>query len=358
MPRNRIVAMVAAAAVIGGGAGAGIATLADGSSSAKTTTITTAATGANVANTDLSVGQVAKDATKSVVEIDATSSDGNQSFPFGNGGSQSAEGTGFVYDTKGDIVTNQHVISGASRVKVKFSDGSTYSATVVGSDSATDIAVVHVNAPSSKLVPLTLADSSKVAVGDGVVAIGNPFGLDGTVTSGIVSAVGREISSPDDTPIAGAIQTDAAINHGNSGGPLIDVATNTVVGINDQIESDSNDNAGVGFSVPINRSKSVAQTLIAGGTVKHAYLGVRIGSVVGGARITQVVDGSPAAKAGLKVNDVITAFDGKRITSADDLTAAVTAAKSDDTVTVTVNRGGTTKHVSVQLGVQPTAASS
>ena len=246
MPSNRIVATVAAAAVIGGGAGAAIATLADGGSSAKTTTITTAAAGANVANTDLSVGQVAKDATKSVVEIDATSSGGDQSFPFGNNGSQSAEGTGFVYDTKGDIVTNQHVISGASTVKVKFSDGSTYTANVVGSDSSTDIAVLHVNAPSSKLVPLALADSSKVSVGDGVVAIGNPFGLDGTVTSGIVSAVGREISSPNDTPIEGAIQTDAAINHGNSGGPLLNLH-GEVIGITSQIQSEGGGNDGVGF---------------------------------------------------------------------------------------------------------------
>jgi putative serine protease PepD len=195
-----------------------------------------------------------------------------------------------------------------------------------------------------------------VQPGQNVVAIGSPFGLAETMTAGIVSATNRTITAPNGFSITAAIQTDAAINHGNSGGPLIDVATNTVIGINDQIESDSNDNAGVGFSVPIDRSN--AETLIAGGTVKHAYLGVRIQSVSGGARITQVVDGSPAAKAGLKVGDVITAFDGKTTTSADDLTAAVTGAKSGDTVTVTVKRGGTTKHVSVQLGVQPTSASS
>ena len=151
MPSNRIVAMVAAAAVIGGGAGAAITTLADDGGTAKTATVTTADTSSNVANTDLSVGEVAKAATKSVVEVDATTSSGDQTFPYGNNGSQSAEGTGFVYDTKGDIVTNQHVVSGANIVKVKFSGGPTYTATVVGSDSATDIAVLHVNAPSSKL---------------------------------------------------------------------------------------------------------------------------------------------------------------------------------------------------------------
>src|SRR5689334_9026133 len=150
MPSNRIVAMVAAAAVIGGGAGAAITTLADdGGSSSAATVATPAVTAATVASTDLTVGQVAKEATSSVVEIDATSSGDGSTFPFGGSGSQSAEGTGFVYDAKGDIVTNQHVVDGASTVRVKFSDGSTYSAAVVGSDSATDIAVLHVNAPSS-----------------------------------------------------------------------------------------------------------------------------------------------------------------------------------------------------------------
>ena len=349
MPRNRIVAMVAAAAVIGGGAGAGIATLADGSSSAKTTTITTAATGANVANTDLSVGQVAKDATKSVVEIDATSSDGNQSFPFGNGGSQSAEGTGFVYDTKGDIVTNQHVISGASRVKVKFSDGSTYSATVVGSDSATDIAVVHVNAPSSKLVPLTLADSSKVAVGDGVVAIGNPFGLDGTVTSGIVSAVGREISSPDDTPIAGAIQTDAAINHGNSGGPLLDLR-GEVIGVTSQIQSEGGGNDGVGFAVPSNTVTSIATQLISSGKAQHALLGVTPADTANGVRIATVKSGSAADDAGLKQGDVITAVGRTRITSSAQIRALIAGKQPGDALTLSIKRDGSSKTVHVTLG--------
>jgi putative serine protease PepD len=349
MPRNRIVAMVAAAAVIGGGAGAGIATLADGSSSAKTTTITTAATGANVANTDLSVGQVAKDATKSVVEIDATSSDGNQSFPFGNGGSQSAEGTGFVYDTKGDIVTNQHVISGASRVKVKFSDGSTYSATVVGSDSATDIAVVHVNAPSSKLVPLTLADSSKVAVGDGVVAIGNPFGLDGTVTSGIVSAVGREISSPDDTPIAGAIQTDAAINHGNSGGPLLNLR-GEVIGITSQIQSEGGGTDGVGFAVPSNTVTSIATQLISSGKAQHALLGVTPADTANGVRIATVKSGSAADDAGLKQGDVITAVGRTRITSSAQIRALIAGKQPGDALTLSIKRDGSSKTVHVTLG--------
>ena len=351
MPSNRIVAMVAAAAVIGGGAGAGIATLSDGGGSAETATVTTTATGANVANADLSVGQVAKAATKSVVEVDATSSSGNQSFPFGNGGNQAAEGTGFVYDTKGDIITNQHVISGASTVKVKFSDGSTYTATVVGSDSATDVAVLHVDAPASKLAPLTLADSSKVSVGDGVVAIGNPFGLDGTVTSGIVSAVGREISSPDDTPIAGAIQTDAAINHGNSGGPLLDLH-GEVIGITSQIQSEGGGNDGVGFAVPSNTVTSIATQLIASGKAQHALLGVTPADAANGVRIASVKRGSAADDAGLKQGDVITAVGSTQITSSAQIRAIIAGHRPGDALTLTIRRGGSSKTVHVTLGAR------
>ena len=351
MPSNRIVAMVAAAAVIGGGAGAGIATLSDGGGSSETATVTTTATGANVANADLSVGQVAKAATKSVVEVDATSSSGNQSFPFGNSGSQSAEGTGFVYDTKGDIITNQHVISGASTVKVKFSDGSTYTATVVGSDSATDVAVLHVDAPASKLAPLTLADSSKVSVGDGVVAIGNPFGLDGTVTSGIVSAVGREISSPDDTPIAGAIQTDAAINHGNSGGPLLDLH-GEVIGITSQIQSEGGGNDGVGFAVPSNTVTSIATQLIASGKAQHALLGVTPADAANGVRIASVKRGSAADDAGLKQGDVITAVGSTQITSSAQIRAIIAGHRPGDALTLTIRRGGSSKTVHVTLGAR------
>jgi len=254
MPSNRIAATVAAAALIGGGAGAAITIAAGHGSSHADATTTVVAQRANVANGDLTVGQIAKDATKSVVEIDSTTT--SSSSPFPGGGSSSAEGTGFVYDTKGDILTNEHVIDGASSVKVKFSDGSTYKATIVGSDTSTDVAVLHVDAPASKLQPLTLADSSKVQVGDGVVAIGNPFGLDGTVTSGIVSAVNREISAPDNAPIVGAIQTDAAMNHGNSGGPLLNLQGD-VIGVTSQIQSDSGGNDGVGFAVPSNTVRTI-----------------------------------------------------------------------------------------------------
>jgi putative serine protease PepD len=343
--------MVAAAAVIGGGAGAAITTLADdGSSSDSTATVTTASTGAAVASSDLTVGQVARAATSSVVEVDATTSAGDSPFPYGNR-SASAEGTGFVYDTKGDIVTNQHVVDGASSVKVKFSDGSTYTATVVGTDAATDIAVLHVNAPSSKLKPLALADSSKVSVGDGVVAIGNPFGLDGTVTSGIVSAVGREISSPDDTPIEGAIQTDAAINHGNSGGPLLDLHGD-VIGITSQIQSEGGGNDGVGFAVPSNTVKSIAAQLISNGKAQHALLGVTPTDTANGVRIATVKSGSAADDAGLKQGDVITSVGSTQVTSSAQIRAIIAAHRPGDGLTLTIRRDGSAKTVHVTLGAR------
>src|SRR5205085_5739811 len=176
---------------------------------------------------------------------------------------------------------NEHVVSGATSVSIKFQDGSRYKGTVVGTDPTTDLAVVHVNAPASKLVPLSLADSSAVAVGDGVVAIGNPFGLDGTVTSGIVSALNREITAPDGTPIEGAIQTDAAINHGNAGGPLLDLQ-GKVIGITSQIQSDSGGNDGVGFAVPSNTVSKIVTQLIANGKAQHALLGVNVKTAANG----------------------------------------------------------------------------
>ena len=170
--------------------------------------------------------------------------------------------------------------------------------------------MIHVDAPASKLVPLTLGDSSKVAVGDGVVAIGNPFGLDDTVTSGIVSAINREITSPDNAPIEGAIQTDAAINHGNSGGPLLNLNAQ-VIGITSQIQSDSGGNDGVGFAIPSNTVRTIANELIASGKAQHALLGVEVKTATNGngVAVATVQTGSAAADAGLKAGDVITAVE-------------------------------------------------
>jgi putative serine protease PepD len=178
------------------------------------------------------------------------------------------------------------------------------------------------------------------------------------MSAGIVSAINRTITAPNGFSIPGTIQTDAAINHGNSGGPLIDVATNTVIGINDQIPAGTVDaNVGIGFAAPVNTVKASAQTLIAGGAVQHAYMGVRIGDAPGGgAKVGKVETGSPSATAGLKVGDVITSFNGKTVLTADALTAYVTQSQVGDKVTLTVHRGTATQHITVTLGVQPSAA--
>jgi putative serine protease PepD len=349
--RNRIAATVAVAALAGAGAGAGAVALSQGSTHTTTTVLAASTSGAsNIADATLSVGQIAKTATPAVVEIDATSA--GSATPFGGQGStQSAEGTGFVYDTKGDIVTNDHVVAGSSSVSVKLTDGSTYKATVVGADPSTDIAVIHVNAPASKLVPLTLGDSSSVAVGDGVVAIGNPFGLDDTVTSGIVSAINREITSPDNSPIEGAIQTDAAINHGNSGGPLLN-AKAQVIGITSQIQSDSGGNDGIGFAVPSNTVKTIAAELISSGKAEHALLGVNVKTGTNGVSVADVQSGSAAAGAGLKAGDVITAVGGTTVTTAEQLRAIIDAHQPGDKLSLTLLRTGSTKTVTATLGTR------
>jgi putative serine protease PepD len=363
-PRLRRVLPLAVATAIGVGAGAGAYALASHGSSKPTATptiVVPAQPAASTSTTD-SLTQLYQQDAPGIVDITVeSSSSGNSSgLPFGQPQSpqkSEAEGTGFEIDTKGDIMTAEHVVAGANSITVRFQDGSTAKASLVGSDKSTDTAVIHVDTPASQLHPLTLGNSSTVQPGQSVVAIGSPFGLAETMTAGIVSAANRTITAPNRFSITGAIQTDAAINHGNSGGPLIDTATNTVIGINDQIESDTNDNAGVGFAVPIDASKRVAQTLIAGGTVQHAYLGVTVGTAAAGAKIDCVVNGGPAKSDGLKQGDVITKFDGRAITSPDALTAAVTGAKPAQKVTLTVRRNGSTKQISVTLGTQPSSIS-
>jgi putative serine protease PepD len=352
MPRNRIAATVAAAALVGGGAGAGIGALVhqSGGSPAATPAATIApAPTSSVANTSsYTIGQIARQYSKSVVEIDATQQ--SQVSPFGGSGSASAEGTGFVYDTKGDIVTNAHVVDGASSLKVKLDDGTTVTATLVGEDMSTDVAVIHVNVDASKLQPIPFGDSSKAQVGDPVVAIGNPFGLDDTVTSGIVSALHREITAPDNqTPIEDAIQTDAAINHGNSGGPLFNLQ-GQVIGITSQIQSDGGGNEGVGFAIPSNMVKTIADELIATGKAQHALLGVTPAAATGGVKVASVENGSGADSAGLKVGDVITAVDGTAVTTPQQLRAIIAQAKPGDTITLEIRRDSGTKTVKATLG--------
>jgi len=362
-PVTITVAALAAALAVGAGGGVAGYSLADGGSpsaagSTANASSTSTAQPAAAAAKKLTINQIYEQAGPGVVEITVTTSGGSSGTdPFGGGGgSATAQGSGFVYDSSGHVVTNDHVVEGATSIKVELSNGKTYDATLVGTDPSTDLAVIKVDAPASQLHPLALASSSSVEVGDGVVAIGSPFGLSETVTAGIVSALNRQIDSPNGFTIPGAIQTDAAINHGNSGGPLLDLS-GKVIGVNAQIESESGDNAGVGFAIPSSTVKSVVAQILSGGQVRHAYLGVSIGDAAGqGAEVQQVQSGSPAANAGLEAGDVITALDGDSIQDAASLTAAVGAHSSGDHVKVTYTRDGSTKTVTVTLGTRPSSS--
>jgi S1-C subfamily serine protease len=293
-----------------------------------------------------------------------------------------ATGTGFVLNKDGYIATNAHVVDNGRKVQVTFNDGDPVKAKVVGEDLSTDLAVIKVDPSDAKLTPLPLGDSSKAHVGDPVVAIGNPFGYDHTVTTGIVSAIGRQIQAPNDFSIGDAIQTDAAINPGNSGGPLID-ANARVIGINSQIATNggSKGNVGIGFAIPVNLAKQVLPQLIKTGEVKHAYIGVTTAPVTPsiadalklpvdrGALVQEVASGSPASRAGIKAGrtatsqqglvaggDVIIGVDGKTITKPDDVAAAIADNKPGDRVQIRLYRGKSQKTVSLTLGNRPERA--
>jgi S1-C subfamily serine protease len=309
--------------------------------------------------------------------------------PFGeseSSGGGIATGSGILIDKEGHIVTNNHVIEGASKVEVKLGSSDTeHEAEVVGADPATDVALLKVDAPAGEEHPLSLGDSSKVHVGDPVVAIGNPFGLDRTVTAGIVSALQRQIQAPNGFSISHVIQTDAAINPGNSGGPLIDSA-GQVIGINSQIQTggSGDGNVGIGFAVPINTARDVVEQIEEHGKVEHAFIGISGGNITPalakalklpveqGVLINEVVKGSPADKAGLEggdteatiegaqVNlggDIITEVNGSKVNSMEEVVDTVNSAHPGDKMELTVIRGADeTKHVTVTLGVRPAKA--
>jgi putative serine protease PepD len=353
MNRRRILA-TAGAVVAGGALAAGGAATYAGLAPDSTQTVVrqVTVTGGEPASASsgLSVSDIYRETYKGVVEITVTSN--GQQTPFGGQQTQEALGSGFVYDDQGHIITNQHVVDGATSITVRFWNGKTYSATLVGSDPSTDLAVIKVNAPASVLEPLTLANSDDVAVGDSVVAIGSPFGLENTVTSGIVSALHREMTSPNNFSIDDSIQTDAAINHGNSGGPLLNSSAQ-VIGVNAQIESDSGGNDGVGFAIPSNTVKTIVSELISTGKAEHAYLGVSVETVNGSVRIGEVRSGTPADDAGLRAGDTIVSIDGQKVTSSEALTNAIAAKSPNDTVSVTYSRDGTTHTVEVTLASRP-----
>jgi putative serine protease PepD len=338
-PSVTLAAALAAGALIGAGGGAATyAALSSGNGNTIVRQVTVSDAQPTSSSGSLSVQSIYQLANKGVVEVTA-----------GQG-----QGSGFVYDGDGHIVTNDHVVDGATSVSVRFWNGKTFDAQVVGTDASTDLAVLKVDAPASNLFPLSLGDSSKLAVGDSVVAIGSPFGLEGTVTSGIVSALHREMTSPNHFAIDNSIQTDAAINHGNSGGPLLN-AQGKVVGITSQIESNSGGNEGVGFAIPSNTVSSIAAQLISSGKADHAFLGVVLqdSSAQTGAAISQVRAGTPAARAALRAGDVVTTAAGTRINSASELRAVINAHRPGDTISVTYTRGGQSHTVTVKLTARP-----
>jgi putative serine protease PepD len=340
---------IAAAAVIGGGAGA-VATnaLNDDSAPAVHTITNTRTVAATAGDGVLSPHDVYQNSKDSVAYITT----------------QVGTGSGFVVSDDGYIVTNAHVVEGANgQIKAKVGDGKTLSATLVGQDASTDLALLKVDAGNLK--PLALGDSSTVQVGDPAYAIGNPFGLDRTLTTGVISALQRQISSPNGFSIDDVLQTDAAINPGNSGGPLFN-AQGQVIGVNSQIESTGNTsaggqagNVGIGFAIPSNTVKSVVSQLRATGKVAHAYLGVQTQDVSGaGAQVAQVTAGGPAANGGLQPGDVITAVAGKSVEDSTALASLVDAHRVGDQVKVDVTRNGSTKSLTVKLGQRPTTTES
>ncbi len=388
MTNKLTLAIVLAAAAAGGAIGTTVGlTLGDSSTTSVATAALAAPTAAETAANGPSLSAEAiyrRDAPGVVVITDFQTEQVPPTF-FSPAQTQKVDalGSGFVIDTKGDIVTNDHVVQGATGIRVGFSSGAPYPAKVVGTDPSTDMAVLRVDAPASALHPLAFADSSTIQVGDPAYAIGNPFGLDRTMTGGMVSAVGRDIQSPNGVTIPDAIQTDAAINHGNSGGPLLD-REGRVIGINDQIESGTvNGNVGVGFAISSDTAKPIADELITSGHAEHAWLGVEVETVDPsaaavvrnlprrGVAIVRVVKGSPAAKAELvaathaaTVNgvsiplggDVIVAVGGKPLATTQQLATALASREPGDHVTLTVVRGGKSRHVRVTLGNVPPSA--
>jgi putative serine protease PepD len=265
-------------------------------------------------------------------------------------------GTGFVIDDRGTIVTNAHVVGESSQASVRFGDsGAAVDAEVLGSDPSTDLAVLRVDpSRAGTLHPLALADSDDVRVGDEVVAIGHPFGLDRTATAGIVSGLGREIQAPNGFSIDEVIQTDAAINPGNSGGPLVD-GRGRVVGVNSQIATNGGGggNVGVGFAVPANTVREVVPQLAGGQTIERPYLGLTSAAGSAGAEVQDVAPNSPAQRAGLRPGDVIVAVDGDAVSEPGDVANALEGNEPGDSVVVEVERGGDREELDVTLGTRP-----
>ncbi len=392
----RPLAALVAASLLGGGAAlAGAWVLGafdDGTTVVEATPIPTQQAGStsSTGSTSIRVADIYRQNAPGVVQITSTSRGAAGTDPFGNavpGQAQSALGSGFVIDKEGHVVTNYHVVQGASKIEVSFSNQDTVKAEIVGTDPSTDLALLKVDVDAKALTPLSLANSDQVEVGDPVVAIGNPFGLERTVTAGIVSALQREVRAPNNYTIDHVIQTDAPINSGNSGGPLID-AQGRVIGVNSQIETANGGggNVGIGFAVPSNTVKSVVAQLVEDGRVDRAFLGVTLQDVSAdvagvlrlpadkGVLVGSVKPASPAAKAGVEGGttqvvvagesyqlggDMIVAVDGDEVSSVDALREAIAAHKPGDKVRLTVvHANGKKETISVELGRVPDSATS
>ncbi|WP_369156722.1 S1C family serine protease [Streptomyces sp. R02] len=362
--RGGLVAAVLVAALVAGGLGGGLGyTLAEENDSGGSTTVSSSTSGGNVKRDPGTVAAVAAAALPSTVTIEAASSSG-----------EGGTGTGFVFDKQGHIVTNNHVVADAvdgGNLTATFPNGKKYDAEVVGNAQGYDVAVIKLKNAPSDLKPLTLGNSDDVAVGDSTIAIGAPFGLSDTVTTGIISAKNRPVASSDGSgskaSYMSALQTDASINPGNSGGPLLDAQGN-VIGINSAIQSTSNGgfgtgqagSIGLGFAIPINQAKYVAQELIETGKPVYAKIGasVSLEDSTNGAQITEqgvggtepVDPGGPADKAGLKPGDVITKLDDRVIDSGPTLIGEIWTHKPGDEVTITYERGGKEHTTELTLG--------
>jgi putative serine protease PepD len=376
-------AALVASALLGGGVAVGLVALLGGLDGDTTTVVsetTAPASAAPLTTGDrMSINEIYDRAAPGVVQITSTGVANPDPF---SGAPGRALGSGFVVDKAGHLVTNFHVVEGADEIRVSFSNRDTVEADLVGSDASTDIALLRVEAKPSALRPLPLGDSDKVEVGDQVVAIGNPFGLDRTATAGIVSAVQRLISSPDPRfTIDHVIQTDAPINRGNSGGPLIS-DHGEVIGVNTQIETGgvSTGNVGIGFAVPSNTVKNVVAQLLRTGRVEHPHLGIQGQSVTSelaeryrlpverGVLVEVVTENSGADKAGLQEGDrdvvfagetfslggdIIVAADGKKVTSIEELRDVIAAHKPGDKIRLQIYREAQKTTVTVTLGRRP-----
>jgi S1-C subfamily serine protease len=392
----RPLAALAAASLLGGSAALAGAwafgAFDDAAPTEEATPISSQQTGStsSAGSSTIDVAEIYRRSGPGVVQITSTSTGAPGTDVFGNvvpGQAQRGLGSGFVIDKEGHIVTNFHVVDGAAEIEVSFSNQDTVDAKVVGTDPSTDLALLEVDVDAKALTPLSLADSDAVEVGDPVVAIGNPFGLERTVTAGIVSALQREVRAPNNFTIDHVIQTDAPINSGNSGGPLID-AEGRVIGVNSQIETanGSGGNVGIGFAVPSNTVKSVVAQLLENGRVDRAYVGVTLQEVDSqvarvlrlpaeeGVLVGAVQPGSPAAKAGIEGGDtqvvvagqsyqlggdMIVAIDGKDVTSGDALRESIAAHKPGDTVRLSVvHADGKKETIEVELGRVPERSTS